>query len=58
MVTIANSGFDGTGDEIVAKALDAMEGFSLLLAGAKARSEHGGRLNLALDRHLDAIVQR
>lgn len=58
MVTVVNSGFDGTGDEVVAKALDAMEGFSLLLAGAKAWLEHGVPLNLVLDRHPDAIVRR
>ena len=57
MVTLTNSGFDGTGDEVVAKALDAMEGFSLLLAGAKAWLEHGVQLNLVPDRHPDAIVQ-
>lgn len=57
MVTVANSGFDGTGDEIVAKALDAMEGFSLLLAGAKAWLEHGIQLNLVPDRHPDALVK-
>ena len=56
MVTIANSGIDGTGDEIVAKALDAMEGFSLVLAGAKAWLEHEIQLNLVPDRHPDALV--
>lgn len=58
MVTITNSGFAGTGDEQVAQALDAMEGFSLLLAGAKAYLEHGVQLNLVPDRHPDALVER
>lgn len=58
MVTVANFGFEGTGDEVVAKALDAVEGFSLLLAGAKAWIEHGVQLNLVPDRHPDAIVIR
>ncbi len=58
MVTITNSGFTGTGDEQVAQALDAMEGFSLLLAGAKAYLEHGIQLNLVPDRHPDALVER
>lgn len=57
MVTLTNFGFEGTGDEVVAKALDAMEGFSLLLAGAKAWLEHGVQLNLVPDRHPDAIVR-
>lgn len=58
MVTITNSGFAGTGDEQVAQALDAMEGFSLLLAGAKAYLEYGVQLNLVPDRHPDALVER
>lgn len=57
IVTIANSGFAGTGDEIVAQALDGVEGFSLLLAGAKAWLEHGIQLNLVPDRHPDALVE-
>ncbi len=57
MVTVVNSGFDGTGDEIMAKALDSTEGFSLLLAGAKAWLEHGIQLNCVPDRHPDALVK-
>jgi uncharacterized protein YndB with AHSA1/START domain len=56
MVTVANSGFRGTGDEVVAQALDSQEGFSLSLAGAKAWLEHGIQLNLVPDRHPDALV--
>jgi len=55
-VTVVNSGFTGTGDEQVAKALDSLGGFSLVLAGAKAWLEHGIRLNVVPDRHPDAIV--
>ena len=57
LVTITNSGFHGSGDEQVAKALDSMGGFSLVLAGAKAWLEHGLALNLVPDRHPDAIVK-
>jgi len=57
MVTVVNSGFTGTGDEIVAKALDSLEGFTLVMAGLKAWLEHGVQLNLVPDRFPDAIVQ-
>lgn len=46
LVTICNWGFQGTDEMRVAQALDAMGGFSFLLAGAKAYLEHGVRLNL------------
>jgi uncharacterized protein YndB with AHSA1/START domain len=49
-VTIANSGFSGDGDEIVKQALDSTEGFTFVLAGAKAWLEHGVQLNLVPDR--------
>jgi uncharacterized protein YndB with AHSA1/START domain len=49
-VEIVSSGFQGDGDSVVAQALDMMEGFSLVLAGAKAWLEHGIRLNLVRDR--------
>lgn len=56
-VTVVNSGFTGTGDEQVAKALDSIGGFNLVLAGAKAWLEHRIALNLVPDRHPDAIVE-
>jgi len=49
-VSITNAGFTGNGDEIVKQAIDATEGFSLLLAALKALLEHNIRLNLVLDR--------
>jgi uncharacterized protein YndB with AHSA1/START domain len=55
-VTITQSGFAGTADEQVATALDSMQGFSLLLAGAKALLEHGIQLNIVQDVHPDALV--
>jgi uncharacterized protein YndB with AHSA1/START domain len=53
-VTITASGFTGTDDEQVAKAIDSMGGFSLLLAGCKAFLEHGLVLNLVADHNPDA----
>ncbi len=49
-VTITNWGFHGDGDEVTAQALDAMGGFTNVLAGLKAFLEHGIRLNLVADR--------
>lgn len=55
-VRITASGFTGTDDEKVAKALDSTGGFSFLLAGCKAFLEHGIELNLVRDHHPDALV--
>ena len=49
-VSITNSGFTGSGDEIVKKALASTEGFAFVLAGAKAMLEHKIALNLVPDR--------
>jgi uncharacterized protein YndB with AHSA1/START domain len=49
-VRITHSGFSGTGDELVQQVADSTQGFSLVLAGAKALLEHGVRLNLVQDR--------
>ncbi len=57
LVRVSNSGFAGSDDEIVAKALDSMGGFTSLLAGAKAFLEHGIELNLVGDHHPDAHVK-
>jgi uncharacterized protein YndB with AHSA1/START domain len=50
-VTVTNSGFHGSKDEIVRQALDSTGGFTWLLAGLKAYLEHGIRLNLVSDSH-------
>jgi len=52
-VSITNSGFGGTRDEAVKKALDSTEGFTFVLAGLKAWLEHGIELNLVRDRFPD-----
>jgi len=52
-VSITNSGFAGTHEEVVKKALDSTEGFTFVLAGVKAWLEHGIELNLVRDRFPD-----
>jgi uncharacterized protein YndB with AHSA1/START domain len=49
-VSITNRGFQGDGDALVRQAIDATEGFTLVLAGLKALLEHGIELNLVADR--------
>lgn len=55
-VSITNAGFHGDGDAVVKQALDSTEGFSLVLAGAKAFLEHNIQLNLVPDRFPDQHV--
>ena len=54
-VTITNSGFTGTGDVIAQHAVGSTEGFTFVLAGAKAYLEHGIKLNLVADRFPDGL---
>ena len=54
-VSITNSGFGGTREEAVKKALDSTEGFTFVLAGLKAWLEHGIELNLVRDRFPDGV---
>lgn len=56
LVTITASGFNGTADEQVSRAIDSMGGFSFVLAGCKAWLEHGIRLNLVPDHNPDHHV--
>jgi uncharacterized protein YndB with AHSA1/START domain len=49
-VSITESGFTGTGDDLVKYATNSTQGFALTLAGLKALLEHGIRLNLVPDR--------
>jgi len=48
-VSIKNAGFSGSGDEVVDQVIDATEGFTLVLVGAKAYLEQGLDLNLIKD---------
>ena len=54
LVSISNWGFSGSEDEVVAKAIDSMGGFTLVLAGLKALLEHSVVLNLVADHYPDA----
>jgi len=54
-VSVTNSGFPGEEAEAVQHALDSTEGFSFVLAGAKALLEHGVKLNLVPDRFPDGL---
>jgi uncharacterized protein YndB with AHSA1/START domain len=49
-VRVTESGFKGTGDELVKFVADSTQGFALMLAGLKALLEHDVRLNLVGDR--------
>jgi len=55
-VRIVESGFSGTDDEKVARAIDSMGGFTLVLAGCKAYLEHGIELDLIADHNPDANI--
>lgn len=57
-VTITNSGFTGTGDDVVNRAIDAMGGYTMVLCGLKALLEHNVVLNLVSDKAPDAHVKR
>ncbi len=49
-VSITESGWTGTGDELVEYATDSTQGFTWTLAGLKAWLEHKVQLNLVADR--------
>lgn len=50
-VRISETGFRGSGDELLKQVADSTQGFSLVLAGLKALLEHHVRLNLVADRY-------
>ena len=54
-VSVTNKGFPGSAAEAVQHALDSTEGFTFVLAGAKALLEHNVKLNLVPDRFPDGI---
>jgi uncharacterized protein YndB with AHSA1/START domain len=56
-VTIANSGFGGNGDKIVASAIDSKGGFTWVLAGLKAYLEHGIELNVIADAYPRGLME-
>jgi uncharacterized protein YndB with AHSA1/START domain len=54
LVSISTWGFCGSEDEVVAKALDSMGGFTFVLAGLKALLEYNVVLTLVADHYPDA----
>ena len=54
-VSITNSGFAGSAHEVAKLAVGSTEGFSFVLAGAKALLEHNVLLNLVPDRFPDGL---
>jgi uncharacterized protein YndB with AHSA1/START domain len=56
-VSITESGFTGSGDELVKQVADSTQGFTLVLAGLKAYLEHNLRLNLVADRYPKGIEE-
>jgi hypothetical protein len=52
-VSITTAGFAGDAAEITRQVVSSTEGFTLVLAGAKAWLEHGLALNLVWDRFPD-----
>ena len=50
-VSVTESGWTGSGDELVKYATDSTQGFTLMLAGLKAFLEHNIELNLTADRY-------
>ncbi|CAH8770555.1 SRPBCC family protein [Paenibacillus dendritiformis] len=57
-VATLNSGFTGSGDNIVNQAIDSMGGYTMVLCGLKALLEHNIVLNLVADKAPDAHVNR
>jgi uncharacterized protein YndB with AHSA1/START domain len=54
-VSITNSAFQGDGDQQLQQALGSVEGFTIVLAGAKAWLEHSLQLNLVADRFPEGL---
>jgi uncharacterized protein YndB with AHSA1/START domain len=54
-VGIMETGFIGSGDELVKQVADSTQGFTLVLAGLKALLEHNIILNLVEDRYPKGI---
>ena len=56
-VSITESGFTGSGDEVLKQVAASTQGFTLVLAGLKAFLEHDIRLNLVADRYPKGIEE-
>lgn len=56
-VSISETGFRGSPEEMVKQVADSTQGFTLVLAGLKALLEHDVRLNLVADRYPKGIEE-
>jgi uncharacterized protein YndB with AHSA1/START domain len=56
-VRVAESGFTGSGDDLVKYVAASTQGFTLMLAGLKALLEYDIRLNLTADRYPKGIEE-
>lgn len=56
-VTVIESGYDETGDELLSTIKDSTGGFTTVLDGLKAFMEHGINLNLIADKFPREITQ-
>jgi uncharacterized protein YndB with AHSA1/START domain len=54
-VVVNHRGFAGDAAQKLAAVIDATEGFTLVLVGAKAWLEHGLQLDLVVDRHPELV---
>lgn len=54
-ISITNSGFQGTDDEIVQQIVGSTEGFTIVLCALKALLEHNLQLKAVADRFPDGI---
>lgn len=57
LVKITYTGADASGDALLAQATDNMQGYSLVLAGAKFWLEHGVAPKLVVDSKPDDLVE-
>lgn len=57
LVSITNDGFEGSGDEIVATAIDSMGGYTMVLCALKALLEHNILLNVVADKAPDHHIK-
>ncbi len=57
LVKITYTGFEASGDAFVDQATNNMQGYSLLLAGAKFWLEHGVEPKLVVDSKPDKLVE-
>jgi uncharacterized protein YndB with AHSA1/START domain len=55
-VTITSSGYSGSAEDILNRAVDEMGGYTIVLCGLKALLEHNILLNLVADKAPDANI--